>query len=299
MLESVVVIANPVAGAGGVGKKLAGWQAKLPGVEVRLTQHRGHARELAAQALGEGFDTLISLGGDGTHNEVLNGIIDSGRTDATMGLLSGGTGGDLRRILTHKGTAEGLMSAAHPVDAIRVEWDGQVRHAFNIASVGISAVIDEGVNASSKRLGGTLSFGLATVRALAAYRPPVLSLQLDGEDLGSHKTTVLSVANAPYAGGGMFFAPDAKVDDGQIDVVLVRDATFLQSISDLPRLYKGTHIELDRVVFRRGRVLEVQSVGDEPGLLEMDGEEVGAVPATFTVTPKALRLIDVDPAHLS
>jgi diacylglycerol kinase (ATP) len=299
MIESAVVIANPSAGAGGVGRDLAAWKAQLPGLEFRLTERRGQGRELAVQALAEGADTLVSLGGDGTHNEVLNGVLDSGRSDVTLGLLSGGTGGDLRRILTHRGTPEGLKSPSHPVDAIRVEFGGQVRYALNIASVGISAVIDERVNASSKRLGGTISFGLATVRALASYRPPQIRLQLDGEQLGTHTTTVLTVANAPFAGGGMFFAPQAKVDDGLLDVVLVEDASFLTSLVDLPRLYKGTHIDLARVICRRGRVLKVQAVGEEPGLLEMDGEEVGAVPATFTVAPSALRLIDVDPRYLT
>lgn len=291
-----VVVINPAAGR--VRRDLDGWTQRLSKYTLRFTEAAGQGRQVAADAVAQGARTVISLGGDGTHNEVLNGLLDSGVPDLTLGVLHGGTGGDFRRALSQMGSVEGLSAPASVIDVVRVEVGGRVRHALNLASVGVAAAIDQRVNASSKRLGGSASFYVATLRALASFTAPRLRATLDGAPLGEHETSLLCAANAPYAGGGMMFAPRAKLDDGLLDAVWIKDAGVIRSALDLPKLYGGTHLDLDRCVWGQGRVLEVTSVGDAPGEVEMDGEPWGDAPVRFSVVPGAVKLLDANPRFL-
>jgi YegS/Rv2252/BmrU family lipid kinase len=295
--KDTVVVINPAAGR--VRRDLEGWTQRLSRYTLRFTEAAGQGRQVAADAVAQGARTVISLGGDGTHNEVLNGLLDSGAPDLTLGVLHGGTGGDFRRSLTHQGAVEGLDAPASVIDVIQVQVGGEIRHALNLASVGVAAAIDQRVNASSKRLGGTASFYVATLRALASFQAPRLQATLDGAPMGEHATSLLCAANAPYAGGGMMFAPKAKLNDGLLDAVWIKDAGVIRSALDLPKLYGGTHLDLDRCVWGQGQVLEVVALGDTPGEVEMDGEPWGDAPVRFSVVPGAIKLLDANPAFLA
>jgi diacylglycerol kinase (ATP) len=302
-VSHTVVIANPAAAAGRVGRERASLAAR---VEAALgpcryveTRASGHAVELARKALEEGAARVLSLGGDGTHHEVVNGLLGGdGATDVAFGILPAGTGGDLRRTL-------GVMTFDAALAALRDRTPKRVdvgvaefsdakgapaRERFvNLASCGMSGLVDRLVNGSSKRLGGTASFLAGTLRALAQYKPARVRVAADGRDLGEHEVSLVVVGNGRYAGGGMCFCPEARMDDGALDLVIVPHAGLWRSAVRVPRLYRGTVAELPEVITARVREVRVERV-ERDAWLDLDGESPGGVPVTFRVEPSALLL---------
>jgi diacylglycerol kinase (ATP) len=313
--EQTVAIVNPAAGGGRVGRRWPTLQPqlleRLGPVRFCLTRAPGEATALAAEAVASGARTILSMGGDGTHNEVVNGILAANPEPGaiSLGLLPAGTGGDLCRVVT---TGTELLQAAAalpqstgaPVDVGRVSFfaedsgEARVRHFINTASLGISGVVDRIVSRSSSLLGGTATFYISTLRALAAYTPATVQLTLDGRDLGSPTITNVVICNSRYAGGGMLFGPEARLADGLLDVMIFEHRSVFASIALSSRIYAGTHAEVEHVTAHRGASLTVTPLGAAPLLLDTDGEVPGIGPATITVLPGAIRLLGVDPAVL-
>jgi diacylglycerol kinase family enzyme len=169
------------------------------------------------------------------------------------------------------------------------------RSAFvNIASFGIGGLVDQLVNRSSKAFGGTVSFFLATARAAVSYRNQPVELVFDGKDDEPMRVTInnVAVANGRYFGGGMFIAPKAELDDGLFDVITIGDVGPGEMLLNGRRLYAGTHLELPKVTSRRCKKLDARpAAGATEVLLDVDGEALGALPATFTVKENALTLV--------
>lgn len=311
--KHTVVVVNPAAGAGRIGrarealiKKL---RAGLGACEVLFTKARGEATELAAQAQAGGATTVVSLGGDGTHNEVVNGLLRGGSpSPVQLGVLSAGTGGDFCR-----GTVGGhdldagirslTESPATRIDIGRTRYRTDAgaaaeRYFLNIASCGATGLICRIVDQSSKRLGGGIAFYLGTVRGLLRYKPARLRILLDGQRIsepdGTEVTTV-AVCNGQFAGGGMRFGPNARLTDGQLDVVIIRPSSLLNQLRHTPKLYKGTFTGVASVSQHRGRHIQVEPLSDRPAYIEFDGEAPGVAPAEFSVLPAALPVLGLQP----
>lgn len=301
------VIVNPNSANGRTGKS---WPATasilhgaFPGFTHKLTTRQGEATELARQALREGATTILSLGGDGTHNEVVNGFFDEdGGTvaaEACLGILPSGTGGDFRRSLgmpSEMAAAVSYLLSATPrlIDVGRMvchDEAGQQRRRFfvNITSFGISGVVDDYVNRTSKALGGKLSFLFGTARALWNFRNQRVRLCVDDDFDEVLTINNIAVANGQYFGGGMWVAPGAALDDGLFDVVIIGDLSRKQSLLSGPKIYKGKHIELPEVSVLRGR--RVRATSDELVLIDMDGEQPGRLPIELEIVPAALRVL--------
>jgi diacylglycerol kinase (ATP) len=306
-----VVIVNPKSQGGAVGRR---WPElaeiigrALPFEEVR-TSAPGDATELTRQALRGGASCVVALGGDGTVNEVVGGFFDEAggaiAPEATFALLPYGTGGDFRRTMNiPKGLGEAakLIAAGgrwsrRRIDLGRLQFrdhDGVTRSRTfaNIASFGVSGVVDRLVNESGKKLGGRLSFALATARAAWSYKNQRVELVFD-EDAGSRvelTINTVAVANGRYFGGGMMVAPEAEVDDGRFDVVAMGDFGFGDLVRSGRRLYRGTHLTMDKVSHRRARVVEALPLDAGADVeLDVDGENLGRLPARFEVLPAAL-----------
>lgn len=310
-----VVVANPAAQGGRVGKQKARIEALLRDalgpVEVRWTTAAADAPRFAREAVEAGVDRVMSLGGDGTHSAVVNGIMAAGLAPGavTLGILPAGTGGDFRRLLVHGETLEraaGVLAEAQaaPVDVGALTWTtddgGEASGWFlNIASFGIGGLVDRFANTSSKRLGGKASFAIATARALARYRPARVRLVLDGEVVEPGAVTNVLVCNGRFGGGGMMFAPDALLDDGLFDVVVLRHVSLLHTATSASKVYSGAHLRDPSVSVHRARRVEATVLGDDPAWLDLDGEAPGRAPLTATVVPGALRLLDPRPTVLA
>lgn len=299
-----VVVVNPNSQGGKLGKRwreLADTIGRAFPYDEALTTGPGDATRLTRDALRAGAERIVAVGGDGTVNEVVNGFFDNGvaiAPEATFALLPFGTGGDFRRTLglpTEAPEAAALIAANHrkKIDVgmlTFVATDGRpaTRMFANIASFGVSGVVDRLVNESGKKL-GRLSFMLATARATWSYKNQRVQLVFDGKDRVETTINTVAVANGRYFGGAMMVAPDAEVDDGLFDVIAMGDFSFGDLVTSGRRIYKGTHLAMDKVTARRAKVVDAEPI--DPGAvieLDVDGEAPGRLPARFELLPSAL-----------
>jgi YegS/Rv2252/BmrU family lipid kinase len=279
---------------------------QLGSFEELRTEGPGDATRLTREAIDGGADRVVAIGGDGTINEVANGFFRNGKpieTECALGILPFGSGGDFRKTIH---VPKDLSVAAdrlakgttRRIDVGRLDYtshdgENESRMFINIASFGISGLVDQYVNESSKRLGGTVSFLLASVRAGVSYQNKRVRLTFDGDEESTIETTVqtVAVANGRYFGGGMYIAPEAELDDGLFDVVAMGDFSFRDLLLHGHRVYSGTHLTHDKVSHRRATVVRAEAVHGDEILLDCDGETPGRLPATFTILPKALSLV--------
>lgn len=307
------VIVNPASGGGATGRRWPELRAALDRVldrwDNQFTLGPGDATRLARQAVLDGYEMVVSIGGDGTMSEVVTGLFEPAedgisdrliRSDLVIGAVRQGTGGDFARYLglPHRlpeAVAHLAGSATRPADLgliRRPTPDGQVRQSafLNIASFGLSGVVVEKVNGTSKALGGKASFLIGLGRALAAYRPIPVRIRVDGELFHEGPFVVCAVANGQYFGGGMHFARDAMLDDGLFDVV-IQLRTGVKEVVSVGDLYSGKVADWSSVRSTRGQVVEAEPI-DPTGrvMIDLDGEEGGTLPATMRVIPGAVRV---------
>ena len=312
MTADTLVVVNPASAAGRTGRE---WP-KVPrclvdaGVEFepRITSAAGDATRLTREALRDGFSRIVAVGGDGTLNEVVNGFFDPDtlqpvNSDAVLGMLPSGTGGDFRRtagIPVHHAAACALLARgdARRIDVGRIDYHGGgapgPRWFVNIADCGMGGDVVQRVNASRKSRGGTVTFLYHSLAALVRFGSRMVRVDVDGESIEGPLQNVV-VANGAYFGGGMRIAPGARLDDGVFDVVLTADLGVRRSLTGLPSLYKGGHIGRPGITLRRGRSVTVTPLEQRPILFDVEGEQVGRAPATLTCLAGAIRLCA--PAH--
>lgn len=285
-------LVNPASGNGSTGRR---WprlheRARELGLdgETLLSERPGHLTELAREAARE-RKLLVVVGGDGTLNEVVNGVAGSG---AELAVLPAGTGQDFGRTygLPTKfddAVRVALAGRSKTIDVGRVTYVDGVRYYANVGSAGMSGAVARRANSMSKALGGRTVFYYALVREFLAWHNTEVTITLDdGERRGRMHDVI--VANGRWHGGGMKLAPDAKPCDGLFDVVLIGDITKLDFVTTSPKLYSGAYVGHPRVEVLRSAVVRVESA--EPLPLELDGEQVGLTPATFEVVPGAIRV---------
>jgi len=306
---ATVVIVNPKSQGGRLGKRwpeLADTIGRAFPFDDVHTKGPGDATLLVRDALRRGAERIVVIGGDGTISEAVNGFFDNGvaiAPDASFGLIPFGTGGDFRRTMEiplEAADAAAVIARNHKkkIDLGKIELtqrDGTktTRIFANIASFGVSGVVDRLVNESGKKL-GRLSFALATARATWSYKNQRVSLTFDGRAQDRVEATIntVAIANGRYFGGAMMVAPNAEIDDGQFDVIAMGDFGFGDLVKSGRRLYKGTHLAMDKVTSRRARVVEAETV--DPGAiveLDVDGEPLGKLPARFELLPGALWMV--------
>ena len=309
MAPRVVVIANPKSQGGSLGRRwpeLADHIRRAVPFEDALTTGPGDATRLAREAIRAGAEIVVAVGGDGTVNEVANGWFEDGQaiaTSAALAVLPFGTGGDfVRTIGVPKDfpKAVAILAAGHRrrIDLGRLEFTTRtggagVRMFVNIASFGMSGLADRLVNQSKKRF-GALSFFAATTRAMIQYDNQRVRMSFDDRPADGLDLTIntVAIANGRYFGGGMMVAPDAALDDGELDVVAIGDMSMTDFVLKSRRLYAGTHLSLPKISHRRARIVRAQPADPTQIVeLDVDGETPGILPATFTVVPRALDLI--------
>ena len=277
---------------------------------VAFTEGIGHGRLLAAEAAKQGTKLVIACGGDGTISEVANGIIES-NSEAELGILPGGTGGDFRRSLkisTNVATAARTLrdGRARLIDVGRVTFvndagERETRFFVNVASFGMSTAVLERQRSGeatkwlpsfgSRKIGSKLSYAAATVQATLQSSPTEVYVQLDKQAERRLRIAEFAVANARYYGGAMKIAPDAKLDDGYFDVITIGDASAFRILANSPRLYLGAHLRMSEVSHSLAKQIVARAtVKDEHLAVELDGELVGRLPVTFQIMPRALRV---------
>jgi diacylglycerol kinase (ATP) len=298
----VKVIVNPVAGAYSTRRKWPIISKLLERIglsfDFEYTEGIGHAIELARLAASDGYRYLVAVGGDGTVNEVANGILHSTNASSTaLGIVSTGTGSDFVRsvgIPRDYATACSTLTSSGrlSIDVGVVEYQsrGQTLRRFfiNAAGVGFDAAVVEKTERLPKYFGGTIPYLAGVVRTLFSYKNKPVVVNVENE-LESGRVLNVAVANGGYLGGGMHIAPQAELCDSLLDVVIVGDMGKFELLKELPTVYKGTHINHPKVRMKKATHITVES--PERMLVYADGELLGECPASFWVMPAALSIV--------
>ncbi len=305
---SIYVIWNPKSRG---GKLASAW----PEIEMALkqnvgaftaipTEFSGHATELTRFALEKKATTVVAVGGDGTVNEVVNGFFEGDEyigSKCKLAVLPHGTGGDFKRTLNlPQGLDElcRIIKAGHATNSdvgtvTFVDHAGKKRKRYfiNIASCGISGVVDRLLNNGSKKF-GKLSYLATTLRASMQYDNQRISVVLDHDDNNAISLTVntLAIANGKYFGGGMKIAPHAKLNDGHFSVVSLGDLSKAEMVMLSPKIFSGSHESHDKVSMREAKHISVTPLSGKVEL-DVDGESPGLLPATFSIIPNAIPII--------
>ncbi len=295
------LIVNPAAGAGKTLKKWPQIRELLRGIGLRFehdfTEAPRHAIELARTAVKKGYDLIVSVGGDGTINEVVNGLHDGGGGDVSLGIISTGTGSDFirsiglppryadacRRLLDPRRLLVDLGSVEYSVDGRR-----EKRLFVNFAGLGFDAEVVRATTQRFKALGGLPSYLLGLLTTFLSYRTRDISLTVHGQT-ETRKLCTVVIGNGRYGGGSMLVAPDADLADGLFDVVTIGDISKPDLLWSLPRIYKGTHLSHPKVNVVRASEVTVDSAAGAS--IQADGELLGQTPARFTIMPSALNIL--------
>ena len=299
-------IVNAAAAKGRAGEcwPELGGRLRRAGLDLTpcVTCGPGDGRRCARMAVAHGADLLIVVGGDGTLNEVVNGALDAtpgpGRPPPQLALWPVGTGTDFARGLGIGGDEEALAAllrgVSRPVDVgratFRDEAGNPTERAFvNVADLGLGPETSRRI-ARGPRWFGPGAYFAGALASIAACRPARVRLTVDGEVAYHGDAGLVAVANGRYFGGGMRVAPHARLDDGQFDIFLLEHTSRrVLAIELLPLVYRGAHPRHRAVHFYRGGAVAIEA--DTPFPLELDGEVVGATPATMAVAPRALQVL--------
>jgi diacylglycerol kinase (ATP) len=296
------VIVNPRAGAGSTAKKWPQIMDLMKSIglafEHDLTEAPGHAIEIAKLAAKKGYEMVVSVGGDGTLNEIVNGLYDAGGLeDVLLGIIGTGTGTDYIRTVGvprhYKEACQCLMNRRKMlVDLGIVEYangDQLMKRVFvNFAGLGFDAEVVKATTQRFKTLGSIPSYLMGLLSTLLLHKNKEVSLKLDGI-VDNRKACAVIISNGKYGGGGMFVAPNADPTDGFLDVLIIDDLSKLDLLWSLPRIYRGTHLTHPKVTVQRVRQIDIESSQRIP--LQADGELLGDTPASFHVLPAALNIV--------
>jgi YegS/Rv2252/BmrU family lipid kinase len=255
-------------------------------------------------AIEQGAELIVVIGGDGTVHEVVNGFTSSGKfinPSCRLGIICSGTAGDVARSFGLPKDLDGQTALVcgnrtKTVDAGRVRYtddSGNLREQlfFNECQQGIAAVVVQRFQAHHKWLGGFLGFGLTAVTTAARHREQVMRVEIDGTRVVTDSLLGVVVANGGFAGGGMNFAPRARVDDGLLDIVLIHRQRIPSRLLNFPRIYFGTHINLPWISYFQGHHVSVSSEENVP--VESDGELLGHLPCSLEILPHTFLLQSV------
>ena len=286
------VILNPSAGSVRELDDLVKQIKRLPGTEIHPTTKAGSAARLARAALRRGCDMVVAAGGDGTLNEVINGIRENA-AEACVGLLPLGTGNDFARTIglpTDLDAAIEVLRAGHTraVDLVRVTSD-EVRYFLNVSAGGFSGLVNEKLTPEMKKTWGPLAYLRSAAAALPELRAYRTTLAFDNTESLMLDLYNVVVANGRYVAGGTLIAPEASIDDGLLDIILIQQRSAPELALLAAQVAVGAHLSSESVVFRRAAKLTVNS---KPGMwFNVDGELVGNEPARFEILPRALRFV--------
>jgi diacylglycerol kinase (ATP) len=300
----VLVIYNPQAGNGRARRLLPairrGFVERGIDAEFLLTESSGHATALAQAADLDAYEALIASGGDGTLFEVLNGLMrNPAARKPPLGLVPNGTGNAFMKELGLRKRdwrrAIEIIAANRPraIDVGRLEADGQSHYFINIVGMGFVAEIAQAA-VPLKRLGAA-AYTAAVLRMLPSLRAQAITLELDGETL-VREAVFVEVANSTYTGTDFLIAPRARLDDGLLDVVLLKRISRLALLRLFRTVYDGSHLRHPQVEYFQARSITVTE--SRPGRLIPDGEVLGHTPARFECLPGAICFLWTEPATL-
>ncbi len=305
-----LIIVNPTSAGGATARLWAGaasdFATHFGAFSVEFTRQPGDGKRIALAAAQQGRKFIIACGGDGTINEVANGILESGM-DAELGILPNGTGGDFRRtfdIPTFSARAakylrDGVTRKIDVGRATFVDASGETvsRYFLGIASLGLSTSVIKKVKRDKsfewipfKAISGRATFAWSTLANTLAMKYTSVQVKIDDGRTRDLSMVNFVIANARFFGGGMKIAPDARLDDGLFDVVMIGEISSAKILANSYKLYAGTHGSVSEVHQTQGKNISLKPLNGETIQFEIDGELPGVLPATFEIVPQALKI---------
>lgn len=306
MDTKVFFVVNPVSAGKKTVKEWSSFEKRLKEKGLKFdwafTDYPEHATGITREVLKSGYDLVVSVGGDGTMNEVVNGFFDMDNLinpEAKLAIFSRGTGCDFIRSFGIKKDIEGFYNVlkrnnVQKLDVGKTTFckeSGETRSKFflNIADVGLGAETTRRVNRTRKHLKGFFAFLIGAILSIFKHHNGIITIEIDGQQVKTGRMNSVVIANARYFGGGMYISPKSKADDGFLDIIEIGDLNKLELIKNFHLIYKGEHLTHPQVTAYRGKQIKIISEPD--GLLELDGEQLGKTPAYFEIIPQAINLL--------
>jgi len=286
-----MVIANPTSGNGRCGKAIPEIQRILNEKGIRysffISRYSGYTEELARKAKGDGFQMVVACGGDGTVNEVVNGIVGTG---IILGIIPMGRGGDLASNLAISKDIATAISNIHEgffknLDVVRVNGD---RYYLGVGGIGFDSEVNRWVNEGLRFIRGKVAYTIAAIARIPVLKYKRVRISFDEGDFDGD-ILLVAFGNTRSYGGGMYITPDAEMDDGLLDICLIGKINRLRLLYVFPRVFRGTHTGVSGVMSYRSRHLSVES--DTPLDLYGDGEFICKTPFSMEVVPGVLNVI--------
>jgi YegS/Rv2252/BmrU family lipid kinase len=301
------VIVNPESNQGRTRKK---WKhirealkAFIKEFRCEFTEKPYQAVEISRDAIKDGSELIIGVGGDGTVNEIANGFFEDERIinpETALGIVPSGTGCDFSRSLN---IPSGLKNALNVItqapssliDIGRAKFknhsgEEQERLFLNVSDFGIGGDVVNRMNQERMKRKKS-SYFKCLISTFIGYKNKKLSIKIDGEEIPVDDYMVGAIANGRIFGKGMKIAPKAELDDGMYDIVLVRGMKALEFFRNVWKIYAGTHLSHPKISWFRGRKIEaIPADEDQKVLIEIDGEQVGSLPASFEIMPRCFNV---------
>jgi diacylglycerol kinase (ATP) len=305
-LSKIAFIVNPHAGNGSTRSNWSYIEAvarnRLGHFETHMTQKPGDAVRFAEDAVAKDAGLLVCVGGDGTLNEVINGIMmheESIRSTVMLGFVPNGTGCDFARTLPIPQNIEHAIDTiagghARAIDLGRLSFRDHrghesSRYFHNITSFGLGGEVAQRVNGTTKAFGPFISFMWATLISIFLYGKKRIQIRIDNGFEQEFTVWNVAVANGRYHGGGMWVAPNASLYDGLLNITVIGDLTLPEVFLNLPKLYNGRIYDIDKVTLLTGK--KIEALSDQKVLLDVDGEQPGMMPIVIHMVPAALKII--------
>ncbi len=288
MTGRLALLVNPASGKGRFAGAVDGVRARLAPGGFEVTQMVGadaaESADLARAAVEEGYDALVVMGGDGMVHLALKAVVHS---DTTLGVIATGTGNDVSRALGIPPRRPLESADVIAAGGTRQMDVGRAGHTYfaTVLAAGFDSLVNERANAMTWPT-GQMRYNLATLAELRVFRPISYTLELDGEPVRC-EAMLVAVGNCPSYGGGLRICHGAEIDDGFLDVVVIKPVTKLELVKVYPRLFKGTHVSHPAYEHHRVRTVTVEA----PAVVAYaDGERLTPLPLAVEVVPAAVRV---------
>lgn len=268
-----------------------------------LSEYSGHAIELSDKAAQEGFNYIICVGGDGSLNEVVNGVMQAknrnNEIDIKVGILPFGTGNDFIKTIKSPHTFSGIKNlidndSFKEIDLGIVQFKNHTesdssRYFINITDIGIGGVVVQNLGKYSKALGGNIAYMSAIINTLLSYRNQPIKAVAD-EFTFEGKVKNFVVANGKYFGSGIGIAPDAEVDNGKFSIVILAEASLIEFLKFSVTFKKCVKIDHPQIIYKSAKEISVDSLST-PQPIDMDGEFIGYSPMKIKILPRVLSFL--------
>lgn len=295
MIMKIAIVVNPCSGGSRPKKLLPRVKQKLEqagiGHDIFISRHSRHIQQIAQNLDIRQFDAIVAMGGDGTNFHMINGLLSCHRAEdlPPLGILPAGSGNSFVRDLGifHLDQAIDaiLRNTPKPVDLI--SFSGPARSFFFVNLMGLGFVTHVAETAQHFKALHDLSYLIGVAWQTLFLDPGVMEIEIDGK-LYAGDYTFVEFCNSRFTGGNMLMAPEARIDDGLMDIILARSLSRTTLLASLPKLFKGTHLDMDQITCIKARQARIIS-RERAFTLLPDGEILGKTPGTLEVMPGALR----------